>query len=245
MLFFISSRQFKMCHFEVFFTFKKVFFSAASPPDEALPVFALLLQQELQPVEDLRAERAAIALSVGLSWPPDRYKKTPRALCCVVSSCCLTRPLSSFCVSCPGFPDSKKMFFLGGEGESDGLKWCPHKGDLCPHACVHGGQPTVILRVSAGFAANAWICARRATDRAPESVFAVRKANAWICARRATDRALQRQREFFCECLDMRSARATNRALESVSARFFVRMLGHVLVGQPTVIFRVFSHVKK
>ena len=39
MLFFISSRQFKMCHFEVFFTFKKVFFSAASHPDEALPVF--------------------------------------------------------------------------------------------------------------------------------------------------------------------------------------------------------------
>ena len=35
-------------------------------------------QQELQPVEDLRAERAAIALSVGLSWPPDRYTKTPR-----------------------------------------------------------------------------------------------------------------------------------------------------------------------
>ena len=35
-------------------------------------------QQELQPVEDLRAERAAIALSVGLSWPPDRYTKTTR-----------------------------------------------------------------------------------------------------------------------------------------------------------------------
>ena len=33
-------------------------------------------QQELQPVEDLRAERAAIALSVGLSWPPDRFTKT-------------------------------------------------------------------------------------------------------------------------------------------------------------------------
>ena len=33
-------------------------------------------QQELQPVEDLRAERAAIALSVGLNWPPDRYTKT-------------------------------------------------------------------------------------------------------------------------------------------------------------------------
>ena len=35
-------------------------------------------QQELQPVEDLRAERAAIALSVGLSWPPDRYTKQTR-----------------------------------------------------------------------------------------------------------------------------------------------------------------------
>ena len=35
-------------------------------------------QQELQPVDDVRAERAAIALSVGLSWPPDRYTKTRR-----------------------------------------------------------------------------------------------------------------------------------------------------------------------
>ena len=35
-------------------------------------------QQELQAVDDLRAERAAIALSVGLSWPPDRYTKTRR-----------------------------------------------------------------------------------------------------------------------------------------------------------------------
>ena len=35
-------------------------------------------QQELQPLDDVRAERAAIALSVGLSWPPDRYTKTPR-----------------------------------------------------------------------------------------------------------------------------------------------------------------------
>ena len=30
-------------------------------------------QQELQPLDDVRAERAANALSVGLSWPPDRY----------------------------------------------------------------------------------------------------------------------------------------------------------------------------
>ena len=28
--------------------------------------------------DDVRAERAAIALSVGLNWPPDRYTKTPR-----------------------------------------------------------------------------------------------------------------------------------------------------------------------
>ena len=31
--------------------------------------------------------------------------------------------------------------------------------------CVHVGQPTVIFRDSARFSANAWICARRATDR--------------------------------------------------------------------------------
>ena len=35
-------------------------------------------QQELQPLDDVRAERAAIALSVGLSWPPDRYTKQTR-----------------------------------------------------------------------------------------------------------------------------------------------------------------------
>ena len=35
---------------------------------------------------------------------------------------------------------------------------------------VHGGQPTVILRVSASFSVNAWICARRSTDRDPANV---------------------------------------------------------------------------
>ena len=35
-------------------------------------------QQELQPLDDVRAERAAIALSVGLSWPPDRHTKQTR-----------------------------------------------------------------------------------------------------------------------------------------------------------------------
>ena len=35
-------------------------------------------QQELQPLDDVRAERAAIALSVALSWPPDRYTKQTR-----------------------------------------------------------------------------------------------------------------------------------------------------------------------
>ena len=79
-------------------------------------------------------------------------------------------------------PAQDSQIFFGGEGKSDG-----------PHACVHGGQPTVILRVPS-------------TER---------QVNAWTCARRATDRALESQREFF------------------------VRMLGYVLVGQPTVIFRV------
>ena len=52
---------------------------------------------------------------------------------------------------------------------------------------VHGGQPTVILRVFA----NAWICAQRATDRDLESVFVKRKVNARICAPQATDRDLE------------------------------------------------------
>ena len=62
---------------------------------------------------------------------------------------------------------------------------------------VHGGQPTVTLRV----------------------LFTSRKVNAWICARRSTDRDLESQREFFCECLDMSS---TDRDLERVSASFCV-----------------------
>ena len=66
------------------------------------------------------------------------------------------------------------IFFWGGREE----RWpqmVSTQGDFCPHACVHGGQPTVILRVP----------------------FTGRQVNAWICARRATDRALQSQREFF------------------------------------------------
>ena len=61
-----------------FFALKQVF-----PPRPRLPMKRFLSsrsssQQELQPVENLRAERAAIGLSVGLSWPPDRYTKTSR-----------------------------------------------------------------------------------------------------------------------------------------------------------------------
>ena len=53
---------------------------------------------------------------------------------------------------------------------------------------VHGLQPTVILReFQRGEKVNAWICARRATDRDLESVFNV---NAWICACQTTDRDL-------------------------------------------------------
>ena len=46
------------------------------------------------------------------------------------------------------------------------------QGDFCPHACVHGGQLTVIFSVSAGLSQNAWICARRSTNRDLESVSA-------------------------------------------------------------------------
>ena len=61
-----------------FFALKQVF-----SPRPRLPMKRFLSsrsssQQELQPVENLRAERAAIGLSVGLSWPPDRYTKTSR-----------------------------------------------------------------------------------------------------------------------------------------------------------------------
>ena len=42
-----------------------------------------------------------------------------------------------------------------------------------------------------------------AHDRDLESAFTNRKVNARMCAPRSTDRDLQRQREFFRECLDM------------------------------------------
>ena len=79
---------------------------------------------------------------------------------------------------------------------------------------VHVGQPTVLFRVSASLSQNAWICAPQLTDRDLESAFHQEQVNAWTCARRSTDRGLESQRAFF------------------------VRMLGHVLVGQPTVILR-------
>ena len=62
---------------------------------------------------------------------------------------------------------------------------------------------------------NAWLCARRSTDRALESVIARFCANAWICPRRATDRALQsffpreRVNAWICAC------QTTDRDLET------------------------------
>ena len=60
------------------FTLKKSVFQQPRIPMKRFLSSRSSSQQELQPVQDLRAERAAIALSVGLSWPPDRYTKTPR-----------------------------------------------------------------------------------------------------------------------------------------------------------------------
>ena len=68
----------------------KINFSAFSSPKSVSQVFALChsmdrfvskrssssLNLAASALDDVRAERAAIALSVGLSWPPDRYTKT-------------------------------------------------------------------------------------------------------------------------------------------------------------------------
>ena len=78
---------------------------------------------------------------------------------------------------------------------------------------VDGGQPTVILRVSASFSVNAWICPRRATDRYLESVSASFCVNAWICAARSTDRDLD-----FCVNAWTCPRRETDRDLQSASA---------------------------
>ena len=59
---------------------------------------------------------------------------------------------------------------------------------------------------------NAWTRAQSTTDRDLETVSASFPVNAWTCARRSTDRDLESQRAFF------------------------VRMLGYVLVRQPTLI---------
>ena len=51
---------------------------------------------------------------------------------------------------------------------------------------VHGGQPTVILRVFV----NAWICTCQATERDLESF----NVNAWTRAQSTTDRDLETKR---------------------------------------------------
>ena len=195
-------------------------FPVASPPDEALPVFALLLatggagRRRLAGRagdESLKKYTTTIIISHRLSLS----SHASVLLCRCLRSVCPAQDSLFF------FQKKINVFFWGG-----GKRWpqmVSTQGDFCPHARVHGGQPTVIFRVP----------------------FISRKVNAWICPCRATDRDLQSLRAFFCECLDMCSAEATDRDVESVSARFFVRMLGCVLVGQPTVIFRVSSHVKE
>ena len=71
---------------------KILFFSAFSPSKSVSQLFALChsmdrfvskrssssVDLDSASLDDVRAERAAIALSVGLSWPPDRYTKFPR-----------------------------------------------------------------------------------------------------------------------------------------------------------------------
>ena len=79
-LFLISTRQFKKCHSEVF--------SRTQTSVFPVEVFAMdrfvskrsssSVDLDASSLDDVRAERAAIALSVGLSWPPDRYTKQTR-----------------------------------------------------------------------------------------------------------------------------------------------------------------------
>ena len=76
----------------------------------------------------------------------------------------------------------KTSFFWVEEGKGDGLKWCPHKmisAHMLGH--VHGGQPTVILRVPAQSQrkVNAWICAPRKPDHHPANVNFIKICN--IC----------------------------------------------------------------
>ena len=76
----ISIRQLKKCHFEVF--------SRTQTSVFPVEVFAMdrfvskrsssSVDLDASSLDDVRAERAAIALSVGLSWPPDRYTKQTR-----------------------------------------------------------------------------------------------------------------------------------------------------------------------
>ena len=69
-----------------------ILFSAFSPSKSVSQLFALChsmdrfvskrssssVDLDASSLDDVRAERAAIALSVGLSWPPDRYTKQTR-----------------------------------------------------------------------------------------------------------------------------------------------------------------------
>ena len=107
----------------------------------------------------------------------------------------------------------KQIFFFGGfwgDGESDGLKWCPHKviSAQCPE-CQSGANsnkrgcgPPVKAQATARVDVPTARVFPAVDSRSPTRV-QVFVANAWICAQRATDRDLE---SFCCECLDMRTA---------------------------------------
>ena len=80
------------------------------------------------------------------------------------------------------------------------------QGDFCPHARVHGGQPTVISRVPfTSRKVNVWICAPRGQPTVIFRASASFSVNAWTCAPRGQPTVLLRvsARVFSCECLDM------------------------------------------
>ena len=94
-------------------------------------------------------------------------------ICFGIFWCSITcvRCLRSVCLALDS-QIKKKFFVCLGRREERWPQMVSTPGDFCAHACVHGGQPTVLFRVSASLSQNAWICAPRATDRDLESVSA-------------------------------------------------------------------------
>ena len=147
----------KIVFFKSLFTLKKSVFPRPRIAMKRFLSSRSSSQQELQPLDDVRAERAAIALSVGLSWPPGTRRRA--AQLAALGTC-----------SAEAQPPPPRRWDLQ-RCVCEVQRLCPE-----PFVGILGyvlrGQPTGILRVSSAMKrkVNAWKCAPLTTDRDPANV---------------------------------------------------------------------------